>query len=182
MLFGSIQFGGKLGGYKIANHSAHQLPQDLATGFDKLTEKIIGVSYEPIWYLGSQIVNGTNHLLICRQTRTDKDSTQKIVALVVNISTDGIPSIVEVIDDSDLIEGVSFDEKIKLHFENAMKGLLGVQYTPILYLGSQVVKGVNHFVITEAKIIRNGSEPYPALITFNVFQDDAALVGIEPLQ
>ena len=29
---------------------------------------------------------------------------------------------------------------------------------------------------------KDDDAPYPALITFNVFQDDAALVGIEPLQ
>lgn len=183
MQFGAIEFGGKLGGYKIANHSTNQLPQDLASAIDSLfnDEKILGAQYSPLWYIGSQIVNGTNHLILAKQTRLTKDFSTRIVAIVINISTSGQASIVEIIDDSDLIEGSLPDMNLKSYFLNAIQGLIGVSYTPILYIGSQIVKGVNFYIIAESKIVRNGSDPYPSIITINVFQNESTLIGIEPL-
>ena len=184
MKFGAIAFGGKLGGYKIANQSATTLPQDLASAVNELFDgegKILGANYNPIWYVGSQIVNGTNHMLICSQQRATVDSNKRIVAVVINISPENKASIVEIIDDADLIEGTSSDSNVRAHFNKALEGLLGVKYTPVLYLGSQVVKGINHFAICEARAISNSAEPYPAIVGFNVFQNQSTLFSIEPL-
>ena len=183
-MFGSITTGGKLGGYKLANHSATQLPQDLATATSYLFDgdgKILGATYKPIWYIGSQLVNGTNHLLICEQTKSTKDAVKRIVAVVINISTDGKASIVEIIDDADLIEGTNLDAKLGDKFNDALGKLLGVKYTPILYVGSQIVKGMNYYIVAEARILRNDAEPYPVMICINVFDDIAVVISIERL-
>lgn len=36
--------------------------------FDKGMEKLVGVHYEPLAYLASQVVAGTNHCFLCRAT------------------------------------------------------------------------------------------------------------------
>ena len=36
--------------------------------FDKAVEKLLGVSYEPVTYLGSQVVAGQNHCFLCKAT------------------------------------------------------------------------------------------------------------------
>lgn len=41
-----------------------KLPQKVATAFANLGETIIGATYTPIAYIGSQIVNGTNHAVL----------------------------------------------------------------------------------------------------------------------
>lgn len=44
------------------------LPEKVATGFSEAFGKMAGGSYIPVLYCGNQIVHGTNHMLICRQT------------------------------------------------------------------------------------------------------------------
>ena len=36
--------------------------------FDKGMEKLVGVQYEPVAYLGSQLVAGMNHCFLCKAT------------------------------------------------------------------------------------------------------------------
>ena len=40
--------------------------EELKTLFDKGTETLTGASYIPVAYLGSQVVDGTNHVFLCR--------------------------------------------------------------------------------------------------------------------
>ena len=188
MKFGGIEFGGKLGGYELINQSTEKLPQDLASAVGKVFGEngMLGATYDPIWYLGTQIVNGTNHLLICLQTRLTKENDKKIVGVVINIPAGSIggndAKIVEVIEDSDLIEGTNLELGIREKFERAMNGLVGVSYKPVMYVGSQVVKGMNYYIVAEARLIYPNSEPYAAMICINEFQGNVGLVGIETLK
>ena len=70
---------GLLGGWKIAENN--EITEDVQTLFDKAIEKLIGVSYEPIAYLASQTVAGTNHCILCRATviYPDAQPTLKLV-------------------------------------------------------------------------------------------------------
>ena len=40
--------------------------EELAALFNKGTEALAGASYEPVAYLGSQVVAGTNHAFLCK--------------------------------------------------------------------------------------------------------------------
>ena len=188
MLLGSITAGGKLTGYQLTNHSANQLPQALASAVNRLFDgegKLLGATYKPIWYIGSQQVNGKNHLLICEQSNSSKNASKRIVGVVINITADDIDgskaSIVEIIDDAELIEGTDLDINLREKFKNALNTLFGVQYTPILYVGSQIVKGTNYYVVAEAKIVRPDADPYAVMICFNVFNDSTIVTSIEHL-
>ncbi len=49
-------------------------------------------------------------------------------------------------------------------FDKGLENLVGVDYTPIAYLGSQVVAGVNHCFLCKAKAVYPGAEAYLALV------------------
>ena len=189
MILGGINFGGKLGGWTIVNHSTEHLPQALASAVSALETGELsgfGVRYKAIWYLASQLVNGSNHMLVCKQTRSDKDATQKIVVVVLNIPATGAitgegATIREVIEDADLVEGVKSDAKLLENFNKAKVKLTGVGYTPVMFVGDQLVKGTNYFIVTEALLSRPGSEPYAVMVKLNVFGDEADFVGVTPL-
>ncbi len=68
-----------LGGWKVADETA--VTEDLQAVFNKAMEKLMGVSYEPIAYLGSQIVAGMNHCFLCKATVIYPDAvpTYKLV-------------------------------------------------------------------------------------------------------
>ncbi|MBZ3935953.1 hypothetical protein [Methanimicrococcus blatticola] len=55
------------GEWKIEDNPACNLPQKLATGFTQAFEGLVGASYKPTLYIASQLVAGTNYMLICEQ-------------------------------------------------------------------------------------------------------------------
>ena len=57
---------GMVGGWKAAEDTA--VTEELKALFDKAAETLMGVDYEPVAYLGSQLVAGTNHCFLCRAT------------------------------------------------------------------------------------------------------------------
>ncbi len=48
---------------------------------------------------------------------------------------------------------------IKTLFDKATEGLLGVNYIPVAYLGSQIVAGYHHAILCQAKTVYPGAEP-----------------------
>jgi hypothetical protein len=182
MKFGGFQFGNKIGGWTIINQSATSLPEDLASA----DLNILGINYEPIWLLGKQIVNGTNYMLVCKVTRSTRENKPFIAVVIINIPPGSIggkgASVVSVIEDTDLVEGVPLDEDLKKYFEEVTGQLRGVGFTPIMYVGYKITKGKNYYVIAEARTIYPDAEPYAVIVEFNVFQGNATLVSIERLE
>lgn len=181
MKLGGITRGGTLGGWNIVNIPATRLPEDLASA----QLALFGAKFNPIWYVGNQLVNGMNHMLICEVTRSTKNADKVIAAVIVNIPAgcfDGSKAtIVRVIEDVDLVEGVPNDVNVKKYFDEVLGKLQGVGYKPILYCGSKVTKGVNYIAFYQALTMYPGSEPYGVIVEINVFQDNPTLVSIEKL-
>lgn len=169
MQFGNIKLGGRLGGFTIINQPADKLPQDLATAIPTLCP-----GYVPLWYMGTQLVNGVNHAVVC-----SRNNESEIVMVIINIPPNSIggkgASIVSILDSADLFGN------LKDLFDEALNGLVGVTYKPIAFLGEQLVKGMNYFILTEAKVVYPDAKPYPAIVEINVFQNKATLLGIERL-
>lgn len=188
MILGGLTLGGKLNGWKMVNRSANELPQDLSTAVSSLfhTDSVI---YNPIWYLArgwtnvNKSADSGNHMLICEEIRPDEE--KKIVAVTVNIPIGDFgenATIVEVITDQDLVEGVPAGLELAKKFYKAVERLDGVAYVPVLYIGQQLVKGTNYYVVAQGTVQHPGCEPYALLIKFNEFEGKVILVGIEPLR
>lgn len=78
-----------VGGWNILKMEPCNLPQKLATGFAKVVGDIDGASYEPLLYCATQIVNGTNHMLICKQTLVTNPPSENIVKMILHETLDG---------------------------------------------------------------------------------------------
>ena len=66
----------------------------------------------------------------------------------------------------------SIDDNIKDVFSIAAKQLLGVKRELMLYLGSQVVNGVNHAFICRSTVVYPSALPYYEIIICNVSADN----------
>ena len=177
--FGGIELGGIFGGYEIVNAPADKLPQDLTSAIGNINSEILGATYQPIWYVGHQLVNGTNHFLICKEIRSTKEKNTCIVGLVLNIPAGKIggedATIVEIIEEAKLAP------EIQTAFDTAEKQLIGVSYKPIAYIGSQVVRGTNHFIICQAKGLYPNARPQAVIMGINIFENNISVIGILPL-
>lgn len=57
--------------------------------------------------------------------------------------------------------------------------LVGASYKPLVYVGTQVVKGVNHIFIAEQTLVVATPERHIVLVTINEFDGNYSLVGID---
>ena len=180
--FGGIELGGTFGGYEIVNTPATKLPQDAASAVSAANSTpLLGATYNPIWYVGKQTVNGVNHLFIAEDIRMTKNKDKSIVGLVINVPPGEGAVRGEGAKIASIIESEELAPEVQAAFATIEKSLLGVSYKPVLYIGSQVVRGVNHYIVCEACAIYPGAQPYAAVMCINMFEGNASLVGIAPI-
>ncbi|MBR1695859.1 MAG: hypothetical protein IJ709_10750 [Selenomonas sp.] len=178
---GGIKLGGAFGGYDIVNKPCDKLPQDVASAVASVNGGLLGATFSPIWYIGKQTVNGVNHFFIAEEIRVTKTQDAHIVGLVINIPPGEGAAKGEGAKVVRIIEEAELPEEAQVAFDTATKQLLGVAYKPVAYVGSQVVRGVNHYIICEAKTIYPGSTPFAAVMCLNVFEGKVSVIGIAPL-
>ena len=178
MKVGNIELNeGGLGGWTLCSIPANKLPQRLATALVKVNEDQFGASFLPIRVVGKQIVNGINYMVLCKEVRATANKNTRIVLLVINIPagdyTGDKATIVESIDHAEL------PAEVQDCFDEAIGSLRGVNYVPLLYVGKQVVTGMNYYILCEATVLYPNAVPYPALVCVNSFQDVNTVVSIE---
>lgn len=68
-----------------------------------------------------------------------------------------------------LTEDAALTQEAKDAFDGAMDGLVGVSYTPVALLGTQLVSGTNYCFLCEATVVYPDAKPYYALVS--VYRD-----------
>ncbi len=73
-------------------------------------------------------------------------------------------------------------EENKAVFDKALDGLVGVNYKPIAYLGSQVVAGRNHCFLATATVVYPNAVPTLVMVfIYEDLQGNATVTNIAPL-
>lgn len=62
-----------------------------------------------------------------------------------------------------------------------VKGLVGAEYRPLLYLGNQVVKGINYFFIAEQTLTTNPPIKRVVKVVINEFQGASEIISVEQI-
>lgn len=70
-------------------------------------------------------------------------------------------------------------QKLATAFGELTGNIIGAQYTPIAYIGSQVVNGINHAILAEQLLITGKDTKNIVLMIFNEKPDGITLVNIE---
>ena len=78
-----------LGGWNLDEIKTCNLPQKAQTAFTAVTSGITGADYEPICYLGSQIVNGTNYRILAIMKPVTLNPEKRIVKMIIHEELDG---------------------------------------------------------------------------------------------
>ena len=161
------------------NSESPEITAELRAVFDKALDGFVGVGYEPIAYLGRQIVAGTNHAFFCRAQVIYPNSLPYFAIVFIYEDLDGKAEITDIASmtvSGDLDEnastavqlpgGWSFAEPQEdgmAAFEKASEYLTGASYTPIRVLSSQVVAGMNYCVLCQAQVVVPEAKPYYTL-------------------
>ena len=85
-----------LGGWNIDEMKSVNLPQKAQSAFTAVTGGLVGAEYMPVLYVGSQVVNGTNHCIPAVQTLVTQTPEKRLVKMIVNVSANGSASLISV--------------------------------------------------------------------------------------
>ena len=123
----------------------------------------VGVVYIPI-KVAKQIVNGTNYKCLCESQVVYPGAKESLAIVDIYDPIEGLPVLTKISNtvretetDCDMIPGGWSPWKfvtpdVRAVFDEATKGLLGVDYLPLEF-STQVVEGMNYRFICEAKMI-----------------------------
>lgn len=164
----------KTGSWDIAVEVG-KMPQKVASAVTELNEKIVGAEYEPIAYIGSQVVNGVNHAILAKQIVVTGRDNENIVVLIFNEKNNGVAlvSIERVLEGGAPLGGVNIDvqtdipEDIEEMFMDAFVPYVGAAVTPYALLGTQVVKGTNYIFAATLSTVAVEPEEKAMLVTVN---------------
>lgn len=170
-----------LGGWEVSGNSSSMSKNPQAkAAFEKATEGMTGVSYKAIAVLGTQVVAGMKYAILCRATPVYPDADSEMVVMYIYESLDGSAEITgfqTIIGEPE--EGgftantgkTAIDKKrnkkIYSAYKKAMKGLEGVSYKPVAYLGSQVAAGSNYMILCRSQAAYPDAPYEWSLVTVN---------------
>lgn len=164
------------------------VPEEVGEVFEQAVGSLDGVAYEPIAYLGSQVVAGTNYAFLCKATVVVPDAVPSLAVVVVYKDLEGNADVLRVSDvdvsaatanmapaeagtvggwwHDDAI-GVGLDEDVQSAFDTALDGYTGVGYQPLALIGTQVVGGINYAILCTATPAT--AEPSTSLSVLTIF-------------
>ena len=85
-----------LDGWNLDEVKGCNLPQNVQSAFTGVTSELVGADYEPIAYLGSQQVNGTNYRILALMRAVAPNAEKKLVKMIINEAPDGLVRLVSV--------------------------------------------------------------------------------------
>ena len=152
------------GGWQVNNGDiAVDKNKEVKAAFEKAVDKLDGCDYEPVAYLGSQVVAGTNYCILCKATPVVPNAKSSYVFMYIAAGLDGSATISEIKDlgeestSSEPVLGgfeinqgkadLASNKEANAAFEKATSQIVGATYEAAAYLGSQVVSGTNYCIL-----------------------------------
>lgn len=77
------------GGYTASAACGGGVSDDVQAAFDKATERLVGVCYEPLTLLATQLVAGMNYAVLCKATPIIPNAESSITVLVIYRDLEG---------------------------------------------------------------------------------------------
>ena len=166
------------GGYTDA--ASPVLTDDVKAVFNKAVEGLTGMTYEPVAYLGSQVVAGTNHKILCKATpvtelltvyedlngNAEITESREFTGSAAPAAQDAEEPIAGAYEEPET-PVVTDDAKAAL--AKACETLTGAGYEAKALLGTQVVAGTNYMLL--CKVTTVTAEPTSDYAIVTVYQD-----------
>lgn len=164
-------------------------PQKVATALGKLQDEMLGVVYQPIAYLGSQVVNGLNSAVLAEQTILTGRDSKNIVVLIFNEKASDVDSatlvgIDRVVQSGGQLGGTAIDAKTEIPedaqkvWETAFDGFVGSKVEPFALLGTQLTNGTNYIFAATLSPVTSEPVSKVVLVTINEAIKGASFVDI----
>ncbi len=156
-----------VGGWEV-NTGSTSISKNTAAkaAFKKAIAELLGVSYQPIAVLGTQVVAGTKYAILCKATPVIPDAAPDITIMYIyenvdgTVDIDGFQTVISGGDKGGFKANTGkFTIKNKKNkavystYKKAMKELVGVDYKPVLYLGKQTKSGSSYMILCRSQAV-----------------------------
>ena len=160
-----------------------EVPDHVKALLEKAAADMVGAEYEPVAYIGSQVVAGTNHALLCRITPVVPDAVSHYGIVTLYEDLDGNVSITDIRDSEAEEEALPGEltgawenpespvltDEAKAALDKALEKLVGAEYEPIALLATQLVSGTNYSILCEVTpVVPDAVSSY---VIVHVYQD-----------
>ncbi len=169
-----------LGGWTVhSDATVYTLPEGAQAAFTKAIGAQDAIDAKPIALIGQQVVSGTNYAILAevKPLIEGGDIVPTLQVLVVYADLQGNASLLETLpfdlgalaENSDAAlpletlaggwaapaeyTAVTLPEDVQAVFDMALDGYIGLQQTPIAYLGRQLAAGSNYAILTHASLL-----------------------------
>lgn len=162
------------------------MPEKVATAVAKISEEFVGAEYTPIAYLGSQVVNGTNHAVLAEQTIITGKDTKNVVLMIFNEKGMDVElvAIERVVESGAEMGGTVVDVKTTIPaeaqkaFDHALGGFVGATVKPFVLLATQPVNGINYVFGAEVDPVTENPEKKFCIVTVNDLEKKASFADV----
>lgn len=87
------------GEWEINNENgSYSLPDNVNKAFEKALENYAGATFEPVAYIGSQVVAGRNHMILCKATTATENPETSYKVVIIYEDLNGNAEITSVSD------------------------------------------------------------------------------------
>ena len=151
--------------------------------FDKGMAVLLGVDYEPLAYLGSQVVAGKNHVFLAKGTAVTPALPVSYALVYLYEDLQGNVKLLNIADlpivpneDGTLalpeeglmggwayVEDPAFTDEDEAKLEAALQNQVGASYAIVAYVGEQVVAGLNRCLLVQVTPVVPDAQPHYAL-------------------
>lgn len=172
-----------------------EITDEIRAMVEKAASGFVGAAYIPVAYLASQVVAGYNHAILCRVSPASPNpvETYAIVyiyedleggAQITDVNDSGVPT--NIPPDKTLsggwaqAESPAVTDEAMAVFDKALEGIVGMSYTTVAMLATQVVAGMNYCFLCNA----NGTYPdadsnYVLVKVYEDIEGNANVTSIE---
>ena len=169
------------GGYTVAESPV--VTAETEALLNKALENLDGATYIPVAYVASQVVAGTNHLILCKTAPVVPEPVYHYALVTIYEDLSGNAEITDVHEspvgapvtadsDGSVLAGgweepetpVLTDEA-KAALTKASEALTGAEYAPIALIGTQVVAGTNYMILCKATPTVPDADSYYIIVT-----------------
>ena len=179
------------GGWSVNDEAQVTITDDEAAIFDAAIEGLLGVTYTPVAVLATQLVAGTNYAFLCTGTTVIPNATPQWYVVTVYVDLQGNAAVISIedieLDDIEEEDDIDDDQKVgawkitepeepaelpenaQAAFEKAADAYLGVNYSPIALLGTQIVAGTNYKVLCYGTTATKN--PITSLYVIDIYED-----------
>ena len=174
-----------VGGFTLADSPV--ITDEIRTLVEKAAGELDGADYEPYAYVASQVVAGTNHLILCKVTPVVPDAVTTYALVTIYEDLNGNAEITSIFDskaeapvdfsDEELTpsgagtepDSPAVTDEAREALTKAAQTLTGAEYEPVALLETQIVAGMNYRLLCKATPTVPDPEIYYAIVT--VYED-----------